>query len=292
MISGMALAVISSLAWLAAPTGAEPSPLAEGARHYAARADEVLGDGRAAPEAIDAAISAWERGLEQDPDDVELRLCLVEALYFKGQFASADARETKRLFTHAAELAEGTARLVDSRALGGERPSSLSASERAASLRSVPHAADAHFWAAIGWGLWAMSHSKAASGFKGVAKKIRDHAELLIEIDPDHADGGGYRLLGKLHADTPRVALFTGFVDPGRGIDLLERANEVSTDDPRNPLFLAQALLEHAPERRDEALALLRDVVARTPRPDHRLEQEEMIRQARDLLAEAEGGGP
>jgi hypothetical protein len=84
------------------------------------------------------------------------------------------------------------------------------------------------------------------------------------------------------------VPLVTGWIDRREGIAMLERANAISTRDPRNPLFLAEALIEHAPQRREEALRLLREVAGRRPDPGFLVEETETIREARLLLERLE----
>jgi hypothetical protein len=97
-------------------------------------------------------------------------------------------------------------------------------------------------------------------------------------------EGGGLRLLGRLNTVTPRVPFITGWIDRASGIAFLERANAISTRDARNPLFLAEALLDHAPGRRDEALRLLREVAGREPDPANVVEETETLVEARRRL--------
>jgi hypothetical protein len=130
-----------------------------------------------------------------------------------------------------------------------------------------------------------MERGNLAAARRDAAGHIRRHAEVLIELDPGYADAGGLRLLGRLHTATPKVPLVTGWIDRRRGIELLRRAHATSTRDGRNALFLAEALLEHAPDRRAEAIALLREAAARQPAPESLIEESETIDAARRRLA-------
>ena len=252
------------------------SPAERGDAAFAHRADGFLDSGTPNAAAVREAIEAYEEALAERPDDVGLRLRLAEALYFEDHFVLDARKERKKAFDRLAQQCEKTVELAEAGKDGAVTADQL---------------AEAHFWAAISWGLWGMSHSKAASGFKDVAGRIRDHADVLRSLDESHRDAGALRLLGRLHAATPRVPLFTGWIDPSKGVELLSRACEISKADARNPLFLAEALLDHAPERREEALALLREVAARTPDPSYLVEQTEILDQARARL-EAETGRP
>ena len=256
---------------------------------------------RASDDGADAARSsearaAYEDAVRIEPSSLEARFRLLDALWFDGHFAQPDRADKRRTFTRMTAVAEGTVALTEARAGTQATLDALAPDERARRVGALPNVADAHFWAAIAWGLWASSHGNAACGLKGVAAKVRDHATVLVAVDERFADAGGLRLLGRLHSQAPRVPLFTGWIDRDEGLRLLERANAISEADPRNPLYLAEALLDRAPSRRDEALELLRGVAARTADPAHRLEQQEIIDEARRVLADQEhaatGGRP
>lgn len=112
-------------------------------------------------------------------------------------------------------------------------------------------------------------------------------------VDPAIAEGvvqayAGWRILGRLHTQVPKIPRFTDWVDRDQRIELLRRANAAAPGDPRNPLFLAEALLADRPEEKEQTLALLRGVAVRTPSPQALVEESEMVADARRLLAGAE----
>jgi len=264
LLHGAGLAVA-----LAAPLCADASAEARGDAAWARRAEGFAAGGRVAPGPAAEAVAAYEEALAAQGPAPRLAGKLVDALWFRGHFALADGPAARALYDRAVEIAEA-------------------AVERAVQAGDLAGEAEARFWAAIAWGVWGMEHGYVASGFKGVAGRIRDHAERAAAIDETLAAGGPRRLLGRLHTVTPRLPLFTGWIDPAKGIAALERAVEISTADPRNELFLAEALLDHAPARRAEALDLLARVAARAPDPAERVEQSETIAAARARLAQEE----
>jgi hypothetical protein len=75
-------------------------------------------------------------------------------------------------------------------------------------------------------------------------------------------------------------------VDRGQAIPLVERAYAIAPTNPGNRLLLALTLLDLAPERRAEALDLLRQVEGVTPRPSMKIEDLYAGREAREKLAE------
>src|SRR5258706_14250159 len=67
------------------------------------------------------------------------------------------------------------------------------------------------FWASVDWGKWALAFGKSAAVKQGAAAKIRDYAAAVILMDPAFEEAGGYRVLGRLHHQTPAEPFFTGW---------------------------------------------------------------------------------
>jgi hypothetical protein len=281
LLLGLLVVLAAAGGWSTDVPSSGPDP---GEVAWRQRAAGFAASGKVSPEPVERAIAAWEGALEGRPDDLALRFRLIEALYFSGHFAARDAASSRRAADRELALAEETFEHIVAPLGGAARLESLDVAREAELERDHPAAAAGHFWCAVSWGVWGLTHSKLASAGRDVAGRIRRHAEVLIELDPSYADGGGSRLLGRLHAATPKVPLVTGWIDRRLGIEHLRRALAISTRDARNPLFLAEALIEHAPERRPEALALLREVAARAPDPDSLVEESETIESARSLL--------
>ena len=275
--------LLVSLLLCSAPALADASQLvAHGESSWADRSSGFASLGTVSPVPVQSAIAAWEAALEEADGDLALRFRLIEALYFWGHFAGTEEETSRRAADRALALAEETYQLVIA-PLGTSRRTTTAA-EQASLERALANAPAAHFWCAIWWGVWGMVHGRLAAARRDVPSRIRRHAEVLIALDERFADAGGMRLLGRLHTATPRVPFVSGWVDRPLGIDLLERANRISTADGRNPLFLAEALLEHAPERSAEAIELLREVASRKPAPERLVEDSETIRLARERL--------
>lgn len=253
----------------AAPNAAETDEL-RGDAAWARRAQGFAVTGRVAAGPAGDAVAAYERAWAQLGPSPRLAGKLVNALWFRGHFVLVDGPEARPLFDRAVEVAEEAVAAVAGS--GG------------------PDEAEARFWAAIAWGVWGIDHGYFAAGLRGVAGRIRDHAERAARLDESYADGGPRRLLGRLHTVTPHLPLFTGWIDPAAGIHQLERAVAISTADPRNQLFLAEALLRHAPPRRAEALQLLAQVAARSPATAEVVEQSETTAAARRQLAGLQEG--
>jgi tetratricopeptide (TPR) repeat protein len=260
--------LVAVLLSLASPAIPFSTAEARGDAAWERRAEGFQTHGRANAVHARAALEAYEEAHRERPDDLRVQRKLIEALYFEAYFL-AEVERRPAAFERLVELSEDLLeRAPEAGATGG------------------PDRRDGHFWSAISWGLWGMSHSKLASARQGVAGKIRDHAQALIDLDPSFADAGGLRLLGRLHTATPKVPFVTGWIDRSLGIDLLERACAITTADARNPLFLAEALHRHRRRERGRALELLRDVASRAPTPAREVEDSEHIAAARERLAQ------
>ena len=118
-----------------------------------------------------------------------------------------------------------------------------------------------------------------------MADRVRHYGEVAVALDERYADAGGHRLLGRLHTLAPKIPFFTGWVDHDKAVSELRRAVELGPGDPTNSLYLAEALLEFQPEKRAEAVALLRRLAGEKPSPEHLVEEEKVLAQARALLA-------
>lgn len=253
-----------------------------------ARRAEGEESGRPQPGPILEAVSAYEAALASRPEDLEVHWKLLQAFYFAGFFAEERKEEKRALFERALAVSAQGLDLL-SRRLGGDLGPGETESLRARLVArgiSATDVARLHFWTAINWGAWSRVVGLLGAVRKGVANRMRDGALVTIALEPDYHTGGAFRLLGRLHAELPRVPFLSGWVDRDQAIPLVERAVEIAPEDPGNRLLLALTLLDLAPERRSEALDVLREIARLTPRPSMRIEDLAMRREARKRLEE------
>ena len=163
----------------------------------------------------------------------------------------------------------------------------MTPAEIAESFADQPEVARIYFWATANWGLWGQAHGKMAAARQGVAGKVRDWTEVVLALDPDYEEGGGYRVRGRLHTEAPKIPFVTGWIDHKGAIVDLRHVVEQYGDDRLGRVYLADALLRFDKRRRDEALTLLRQVVALPPRPERVVEDHFVRRLAEELLAKA-----
>lgn len=238
--------------------------LAAGDAHYARRAEGARG-GTASPAEIDAAIFDYRRALAADPAAYEARVRLLRAFFFRGGFCGLAGRDQVRVFEEAKKLAEETVARLDVDA------SRVRGHVRLEAARSIAPAAEIYLWAAIAWGQWSMDH-KVAAAWQGAAARIRDMGSAALEIDPGAEQAGAQLLLGRLHAEAPRIPLLTMWISRDRALTHLRAGLALAPDNRACQYFLADALLQLAPAAREEALALLRRCATLPARPDFAVE--------------------
>ncbi len=260
-------------AW--APGSVPPSPapesvaaMIEADEHYEARAAGAAG-GRASATEISKAISGFERAAA-DPASAQARWKLARALYFFGSYTNLSEAQRRAAFDRARHAGDEAIAIVLLRRSVPES-SSRPAAGTAGLLQGDPDAAGAFFWAAVGWGQWALASNKLEAARKGAARRIRDLCLTLIALDPGYEEGGGYRILGRLHDRAPRIPLLTGWISRAEGVRLLRLSVATAPRNPVNLHFLAEALAEGGD--RGEAIRIEETVAAAPPSPGHRVEE-------------------
>jgi hypothetical protein len=252
--------------------------VAQGDAHYARRAEGSAGP-IARVEQAELALGSYRAAVLADPSSVPARWRLMRALYFRGTFCATPRDQVRRLRDESKANADEGLRLLE-RSLGG-----ATGEARVRALRARPEAAALYFWSAVAWGEWAMMRGPLTAVRTGAAGRIRDLAQTVIDVDPSFERGGGYRILGRLHDRAPRIIFLTGWISRTKGIALLERSLAADPANSISLIFLAEALQDHAPGRRDEARRLLQACAQLVPRPDYAVEDAHFVAMARSRLA-------
>lgn len=276
----------------AADTDACRRAIVKGDAAWQHRADGAGLDGRARSAPIERAIDSYQAALEADPESAAARWKLVRALWFAADYADASP-ETEGLHLDRATRESDTAldalaaRLGLSGTLDSFEPALLAARIPPAEIED---AAGTFFWSAVAWGAWSQRRGRVEAIREGVAARLYQAAGAVIALDPSFEEGGAHRLLARIHVEVPRVPFVTEFVNPGRAVPAAERALEISPEHLGNRYLLALTILDVAPERRDEAIALLAEAAHAEPRADQLVEDRAFRKAARARLAREASG--
>ncbi|HEY0591915.1 MAG TPA: hypothetical protein VGF40_09115 [Thermoanaerobaculia bacterium] len=259
--------------------------VADGDRRWARRADGARG-AVAAAAPVDAAIAAYRAGLERNPFDLEARWKLMRALRFKGVYVAQSEAEKKAIFQDAKRVGSEGIQQLD-RYLSSRRAGPIVKGDIGpivAVLREIPHTGELLYWDAANWGEWALVFGKFAAARQGVADRIRQEATIVINMDPKIEEGGGARILGRLHHQTPRIPLITGWASNAEAVKFLEKSAALDPKNKLTQLFLAEALADH--KSRGRAAVILRGIIADFNDPLYAVEDAAVQQEARRLLAE------
>lgn len=251
-------------------------------------------DGNPVTGPILESVSSYERALTARPASLEAHWKLLRALYFAGYFATQEKQKRLDLFDRGREVAENGILLLADQVSDGKRLEEFDPDTLRSRLEptDILHSdvARLYFWSAINWGAWSRDVGLLRAVYQGVANRLYQYTLITITLEPDYFEGGAYRLLGRLHAELPRVPFVSGWVDREKSIPLVEHAYATAPAEPGNRLLLALTLLDLAPERRLEGFALLKQVDELKPRASMRIEDLAVRKEARKRLASARFG--
>ena len=238
---------------------------AEGDGHFAKRSVGAI-DNVADKHEIDQAIALYRKATAADPRDCVILAKLMRALHFRGAYTGLAVEAKKAVFEEGKDLGQAAIDRLEAQAKTAKGLS------RVEFLRLTKGTPALYLWTAGHWGEWGLVRGKFAAARSGVASRLRDLSQTVIDLDPSFEGAAGYRLLGRLHAEAPKIIFFTNWVSKEKGLLYLRRAYQSSPNHPVTWFFLAEAILDHEPAKRDEALQLLDKCAHLTPRPDTVLE--------------------
>ncbi|MEO8431384.1 MAG: hypothetical protein ABI592_07730 [Acidobacteriota bacterium] len=249
--------------------------------HYARR-DAGHAGPRADPLEIAAAIAGYEKAAAQSPGSAEARWKLARALYFFGTYTDADPKTRLASYERARRAGEDAIAVVARRRSRASPVRELDPAAAAALVSGDPDAPPAWFWTAVGWGQWALASGRVAAARRGAASRIRDDCATLIRLDPLYEEGGGYRILGRLHDQAPKIPFLTGWVSRDEAIRNLRAAVAAAPANLVNLHFLGEALAHRG--ERAEAERLETDVARASPSAGHLVEELAIQESARKNL--------
>lgn len=244
--------------------------LAEGDALYARRAEGHQG-ARAAAKPIDAAIAAYERAVAAAPRELEPRARLLRAIRYKGAYVARTTEEKKAVFGYGKKVSGEAMALVGQKLKLGV-PKAPAEKDVARLARAIPFAADIYFWDSVVWGEWALAYGKMAALRQGAADRIRRSATIAMLADPKLEGGGGARVLGRLHNQTPRVPFVTGWASDAYAVKLLRESVAADPLNKTTRVFLAEAMNAADGKNRPEAVKILREVLSTPNLPEYIVE--------------------
>jgi tetratricopeptide (TPR) repeat protein len=279
--------VFLSLSFLRGAASADDaSALATFDAAWSRRAEGAAG-GAAAEKAVVPAVAAGRNAVVANPGSLPARWRLMRSLYFQGEHATAGDAAKRDVFEEGKRLGEETLERIrsDAGATAGKDISKATPVELVPYVKGRPDVVPCFLWASVNWGKWALVFGKTAAARQGAAAKIRDYATAVVRLDPSFDEGGGYRVLGRLHHQTPSIPFITGWASRTEALKNLRLAVEIAPRNFVNRLYLAEAIWDYEKEKRPEAKRMLEALVVDTPSAALPVEDARAQEDARALLA-------
>ncbi len=262
-----------------------PSFIEEGDRHWDLRAKGLQGSHGDSKE-IDQAIADYRQALDSEPNSLAARWRLMRAFFFKGEYLTEDKAERRKIFDEGKSVGEEALRLIrlEASKRAGQSMDRAGPVDLAPVMKDSPDTIATFLWSSANWGQWALAYGKFQAVRQGAATKIRDLATAVTRMDPNFAEGGGHRVLGRLHHQTPYVPFITGWASNKEAVGFLRRAYEIGPRNSLNRLYLAEALWDLNKDSRNEAVNLVKELIRDTPRPEFLVEDHVAQDKAQGLL--------
>ena len=259
--------------------------MADGDQQWSLRAEGQV-NGHAKATHVDAAIAAYRNAVAKDPNDLEARWKLLRAIRFKGAYVASTNDDKKIVYSDAKKSGDDALAVVDKllRAKGISSVTKATEKQIADAARAIPGAGEIFFWDSVNWGEWALAYGKMAAVREGAADRIKRGSTIAMLIDPKMEGGGGARVLGRLHDQTPHVPFITGWASSKEAVKYL---NDSLKADPTNKItkvFLAEAMVSNNSDTKPQAIQMLKDVVAAPNEAPYEVEQAAATEDAKALL--------
>ena len=213
----------------------------------------------ARPEPITNAIIHFQYALKNAATETDAALYLLKSYYFRGKYVHKDKEKQKLDFSKGKELGEEY-------------------------IKKYPDSAPFQFWYLVNLGSWSEVYGIITAAREGVADLMKKHSKIIISLDPEYENGGGYFMLGAVHFKSPDIPFFLSWPDNDKAITYLTKALTIGEETPNQKVYLAQALYRDGQKKR--AIKILKDVASMTPSTSEIVRDWEQIELAEQLLSE------
>lgn len=198
-------------------------------------------EGKSSRETLENALNLFKEKVKENPDSFIFRANLLKAIYFKGCYSGMEKEEAKGLFAFGKKVGEEGKEIFKkiTKLEKLDKPEEIA--QKGKDIKGV---AEFFFWDSACWGQWALLYGKLKAAKEGAAKKILISAEVALILNEKMEDGGPHRVLGRLHHQTPKIPLITGWVSKDKALYHLNKAMEFGPDEIMNYWFLGELYLD------------------------------------------------
>ena len=173
------------------------SNLNEGISYYESRGNNYQ-NLVASTKNIDKAISFFEKMIESNQHDKESTIFLLKSYYYKGEYLVSNSDEKKTIFNLGKSLAESA-------------------------INKFPNSVEIRYWYLVNLGSWAKVYGIFKAAREGVADIMKEQSKVIISLDSEYEDGGGYFMLGAVHYKSPYIPFILSWPDINIAIENLDK---------------------------------------------------------------------
>ena len=228
----------------------------EGVEYYQKRQEGSKGR-LASVENINKAIEHFSSALLTPESEKDATLYLLKSYYYKAEFAVQDKEEKKGIFNRGKALGEKY-------------------------IEKYPDSVEFRYWYLVNLGSWAQVYGILTAAREGVSDLMKINSEIIIELDPEYRNGGGYFMLGAVHFKSPYIPFLLSWPDNDEAIKYLQLAVETGKAEMNQKNYLAQAINKDG--QVEKARKLLTEVINTEPDPANLVEDLDDIKEAKQLL--------
>ncbi len=147
------------------------------------------------------------------------------------------------------------------------------------SLNEYPDEISIKYYYMANLGRWGQTISIIKAHEKGVLDEVKLLTEDIIQSNTYYDEAGAQRILGAIHLKAPNIPFILTWPSEDTALELLEAAFTAAPNNLGNGRLYAEALIEHGDD--SKAKKLLEDLINRTPRENHLLEDLKNIEESK-----------
>ena len=213
----------------------------------------------ARPEPITNAISHFQYAIKNAATETDAALYLLKSYYFRGKYVHKDKEKQKFDFSKGKDLGEKY-------------------------IKKYPDSAPFQFWYLVNLGSWSEVYGIITAAREGVAERMKEHSEIIITLDPEYENGGGYFMLGAVHFKSPYIPFLLSWPDNDDAIKYLTKALNIGEATPNQKVYLAQAMYKDGQKSR--AIDMLKEIAKMKTSAEEIVRDWEQIELAEQVLSE------
>ena len=135
-------------------------------------------------------------------------------------------------------------------------------------------------------GLYELARKGVIKEFTGISDPYEEpvDSEIIIDLDPNYSNGGGYFMLGAVHFKSPYIPFILSWPSNDEALNFLTKAHETGKATPTQTVYLARSFYKD--KQKEKAIQLLTVLISQPLSDDEPVEDFEKHHEAKGYLAD------